>query len=203
MFQNPYRFNIYIFMFTNEIRPYKSHADHRDKSCDALHITHVGILDVEAGRFHGSERRRRYNRHETDIDELRSLFEKLGKNPSIADGFITEFGFNLSIGDDFDAGCGLKIIDCNEVSIGNNVTIGENVGIYTSNHAKYPKLRRDHWCSELPIRIGNNVVIESNSVVLPGTIIEDNVWIRPGSVVLGRIEADSICAGDPARRESK
>lgn len=96
-----------------------------------------------------------------------------------------------------------KIIDCNEVSIGNNVTIGENVGIYTSNHAKDPKLRCDHWCSELPIRIGNNVVIESNSVVLPGTIIEDNVWIRPGSVVLGRIEADSICAGDPARRESK
>lgn len=44
-------------MFTNEIRPYKSHADHRDKSCDALHITHVGILDVEAGRFHGSESR--------------------------------------------------------------------------------------------------------------------------------------------------
>ena len=131
------------------------------------------------------------------------MFEKLGKNPSIADGFITEFGFNLSIGDDFDAGCGLKIIDCNEVSIGNNVTIGENVGIYTSNHAKDPKLRRDHWCSELPIRIGNNVVIESNSVVLPGTIIEDNVWIRPGSVVLGRIEADSICAGDSARRESK
>ena len=44
-------------MFTNEIRPYKSHAGHRDKSCDALHITHVGILDVEAGRFHGSESR--------------------------------------------------------------------------------------------------------------------------------------------------
>ena len=57
MFQNPYRFNIYIFMFTNEIRPYKSHAYHRDKSCDALHITHMGVLDVEAGRFHGSEGR--------------------------------------------------------------------------------------------------------------------------------------------------
>lgn len=44
-------------MFTNEIRPYKSHADHRDKSCDAVHITHMGVLDVEAGRFHGSESR--------------------------------------------------------------------------------------------------------------------------------------------------
>ena len=44
-------------MFTNEIRPYKSHADHRDKPCDALHITHMGALDVKAGRFHGSESR--------------------------------------------------------------------------------------------------------------------------------------------------
>ena len=44
-------------MFTTEIRPYKSHAYHRDKSCDALHITHMGVLDVEAGRFHGSEGR--------------------------------------------------------------------------------------------------------------------------------------------------
>ncbi len=44
-------------MFTNEIHPYKSHADHRDKSFDAVHITHMGVLDVEAGRFHGSEGR--------------------------------------------------------------------------------------------------------------------------------------------------
>ncbi|WP_334116499.1 DapH/DapD/GlmU-related protein [Ligilactobacillus sp.] len=158
---------------------------------------------IESARNCAYETCRRYSRHEAGIDELRPLFKELGKNPGIAEGFITEFGFNLSIGDDFDAGCGLKIIDCNEVSIGNNVTIGENVGIYTSNHAEDPGLRRDHWCSELPVRIGNNVVIESNSVVLPGAIIEDDAWIRPGSVVLGRIEADSICAGDPARRENK
>ena len=58
---------------------------------------------IESARNFAYETCRRYNRNETDIDELRSLFEKLGKNPSIADGFITEFGFNLSIGDDFDA----------------------------------------------------------------------------------------------------
>ncbi len=43
-------------MFNNEINAIKSHADH-DKSCDAVHITHMGILDVEAGRFHGSKGR--------------------------------------------------------------------------------------------------------------------------------------------------
>ncbi len=44
-------------MFTNEIRPYNSHADHRHKSCDALRVAHVGVLDVEAGGFHGLEGR--------------------------------------------------------------------------------------------------------------------------------------------------
>lgn len=44
-------------MFANEICPYQSHAEHREKSCDALHITHMGVLDVKAGRFHGSESR--------------------------------------------------------------------------------------------------------------------------------------------------
>ena len=42
-------------MFTNEIRPYKSHADHRNKSCDAVYITHMGVLYVKSGGFHGSE----------------------------------------------------------------------------------------------------------------------------------------------------
>ncbi len=41
---------------------------------------------IESARNFAYETCRRYNRHETDIDGLRSLFEKLGKNPSIADG---------------------------------------------------------------------------------------------------------------------
>lgn len=42
-------------MFANEICPYKSHAYHSNKSCDALHVAHVGVLDIEAGGFHGLE----------------------------------------------------------------------------------------------------------------------------------------------------
>jgi hypothetical protein len=42
-------------MFTNEIRPYKSHADHRKQTCDTHSVTQVGVLDVEARRFHGTE----------------------------------------------------------------------------------------------------------------------------------------------------
>ena len=44
---------IRLFGHDNKIRPYKSHAYHRRKSCDALHVAHVGVLDVEAGGLHG------------------------------------------------------------------------------------------------------------------------------------------------------
>ena len=42
-------------MLTNEIRPYKSHADYRKQTCDTRSVTQVSVLDVEARRFHGTE----------------------------------------------------------------------------------------------------------------------------------------------------
>ena len=44
-------------MFSNEIRPYKRHADHRNKPCDTVHVTHVSVLDIEPRGFHGSKSR--------------------------------------------------------------------------------------------------------------------------------------------------
>gem|GEM_PF-6335593 len=36
-------------------RPRQCNTDHRRKTSDALQVTHVGVLDVEAGGFHSSE----------------------------------------------------------------------------------------------------------------------------------------------------
>ncbi len=44
-------------MLTNKIRLYKSHAGHRYKSCNALHVAHMGVLDIESQRLHGLEGR--------------------------------------------------------------------------------------------------------------------------------------------------
>ena len=40
-------------MITNEIRPHKCYAHHRDESFDSVDFPHVRILDVESRRFHG------------------------------------------------------------------------------------------------------------------------------------------------------
>lgn len=50
----------------------------------------------------------------------------------------------------------------------------------------------------LPVKIGNNVFIGMRSLVLPGTIIEDNVIVGAGSVVRGKLEKNGIYIGNPA-----
>ena len=81
-------------------------------------------------------------------------------------GFICEFGFNFHVENNVSIGKGFKLIDCNDVFLGNNVQIGNNVGIFTSKHAENPQYRADHWVKDLPITIGDNVVVERNSVVI-------------------------------------
>ena len=44
-------------MVTNKIRPYKSNADHRRESCNAVEIAQMSVLYVEARGFHRPETR--------------------------------------------------------------------------------------------------------------------------------------------------
>jgi len=48
--------------------------------------------------------------------------------------------------------------------------------------------------------IGNNVFIGMNSMILSGTVVEDNVIIGAGAIVSGKVESDSVYAGNPARK---
>ena len=54
-----------------------------------------------------------------------------------------------------------------------------------------------------PIKIGNNVYIGFASIIMPGSIVEDNCVIGAGSLVLGCLKGDSVYAGRPARKISE
>jgi len=88
------------------------------------------------------------------------------------------------------------------------VTIGEHVEIkagcvFITHDGGVWSLRNDERYKNLdifgPIKIGNNVFIGNNSIVLPGVTIGDNVVIGAGSVVSRDIPANSVAAGVPAR----
>lgn len=159
---------------------------------------------IEAARNYAYSRCRSFNSRflkqgELDQQILRELFAETGTNLQIEFGFITEFGFNLHIGNNFRAGKNLKIIDCNQICIGDNVILGDNVGLYTSNHAFDSQKRADHWCSELPIEIGTNSILESNVVVTPGTKIGHDCLVKAGSIVVKDVADGAIVSGDPAQ----
>lgn len=49
-----------------------------------------------------------------------------------------------------------------------------------------------------PVTIGSNVFVGARSIVMPGTVVEDNVVIGAGSVVRGKLEKNGIYIGNPA-----
>lgn len=62
-----------------------------------------------------------------------------------------------------------------------------------------------HCIGELPrkqcvTKIGSNVFLGMNTIVLMGAHIGDNVIVGAGSVVHGELESNSVYAGNPAKR---
>ncbi|MGJ7031617.1 acyltransferase [Niabella hirudinis] len=92
---------------------------------------------------------------------------------------------------------GVYIQAMNGIVFGNNIGISPGVKIISANHTR-GKLRSSHDIAP-PIKIGNNVMIYANSIILPGVEIGNNVIIGAGSVVTKSIPSDSIAVGNPCR----
>lgn len=110
----------------------------------------------------------------------------------------------LRIGNNTIIGYGVTISISQEVAIGDNCMIGPGVIIMDSDdHPMDPQKRLlglGVSKEEIkPVRIGNNVWIGSNSVILKGVTIGDNTIIGVHSVVVRNADANCVYAGYPAR----
>ena len=130
---------------------------------------------------------------------IHKLFGNVGKNCWIESPFNCDYGYNITVGDNFYTNTNCCILDCAKVTIGNNVWIGPNVGIYTPNHAFDSKERTDGYEKSLPIEIGDNVWIGGGVNIIGGVKIGENSIIGAGSVVTKNIPAGVIAAGNPAK----
>lgn len=92
------------------------------------------------------------------------------------------------------------------LEFGNNIVISLNVIIlthdysYTTGLTAVGKKPATDIATFSPVSIGEDSFIGAGSIILPGTHIGSNVIVGAGSVVKGVIEANSVVAGNPARK---
>lgn len=130
---------------------------------------------------------------------LRKMLKKVGKGVHFEPNFRCEFGFHISIGNNFYANFDCVMLDGGGIEIGDNVLLGPRVGIYTSNHAEDPRERAAGKCYAKPVKIGSNVWIGGGVHINQGVTIGDNTIIGSGSVVTGDIPGGVVAAGNPCR----
>lgn len=145
-----------------------------------------------------------YNQTNEDQKPLRrSILDELigskGKNPNIKPSFRCDYGFNISVGDNFYANYDCIILDIAPVKIGDNVMFGPRVCIYAAGHPLDPEIRAGGLEFGRPVTIGSNVWIGGNTVINPGVTIGNNVVIGSGSVVTKDIPDNVIAVGNPCR----
>lgn len=130
---------------------------------------------------------------------LRRLLKSVGKGAYFEPTFRCEFGYNISIGNNFYANFDCVMLDGGGISIGDNVLFGPKVGIYTSNHAMDAWERSHGACYAKPVKIGNNVWIGAGVHINQGVTIGDNTIIGSGSVVTKNIPSNVVAAGVPCK----
>lgn len=131
----------------------------------------------------------------TEITMDRSSELRIGKNFKMRDGAkirvrkgaVCIIGNNSSINSN-------NIIACHDrIEIGDDVQLSPNVQIYDHDHdfrveggVKAGMFKTD------AVKIGNNVWIGANTVILRGSEIGDNCVVGAGCVIKGKYEAGSV-----------
>ncbi|MCT8159976.1 sugar O-acetyltransferase [Pseudoruegeria sp. SHC-113] len=130
---------------------------------------------------------------------FRKLLARTGESFFFEGPVHIDYGFNLSIGENFYANANFTVLDGAKVTIGDNCFIAPNVGLYTAGHPLDAARRNAGLEYAHPITIGDNVWIGAGVSILPGTTIGDGTVIAAGSVVRGAFPGGVILAGAPAR----
>lgn len=149
---------------------------------------------------------------------LRELFGSIGTNGSVGDDFICGFGRNIYPGDNVSINYRCILIDCNKITIGDNVLIAPGVQSNTASrpveweerrNPDFPANPQAYFCKTYakPVTVGNGCWIGAGAILLGGVTLGDNVTVAAGAVVtksfLRRLPHRGIPAGIIKRFEEK
>lgn len=128
---------------------------------------------------------------------VRGFAERCGERPRVKSG--GDFSPAIRIGDRTELGT--RCLIQGGAVLGSDIIMGPDVKIYTRNHEFGDTARpiRDQGKRFAETRIGDDVWLGANVVVLPGVSIGDHSVVAAGAIVTRDVPPWSIAAGNPAR----
>lgn len=128
---------------------------------------------------------------------------RVGSRVYIPRNVSFRFPKNIELGSDIALGPFVRLwaSENARITIGAHALFGPGVTIITANHGFEA---RDEFIKQQPqrerdVRIGEDVWIGANAVILPGVTIGDGAIVSAGAVVNRDVEAFAIVGGVPAR----
>ena len=127
-----------------------------------------------------------YDHKEEKRQVLKEMLGSVGTKVSIGHSFICDYGRNIHIGNNVTVNTGCTFVDCNRITIGNNVLISCGAKVLG------------------PITIGNNSKVGAGAIVLKD--VPDNCTVvgNPGRIVkkqhpqpAGEVDLDQVNLPDP------
>ena len=174
------------------------HFDNGDTVGESMEV-------IELMRYYSREAQKitmEINTKYHEPEEIEELFSKLigkkvGSHFGLFPPFYTDFGKNITIGDNVFINSDCKFQDQGGIFIGDGSLIGHGVVLATLNHDLDPAKRQS--LHPAPIKIGKGVWIGANAVVTQGVTIGDNAVVAAGAVVNKDVAANTVVGGVPAR----
>ncbi len=130
---------------------------------------------------------------------LQKLFKQTGQNFEVMAPFQCDYGYSVTVGDNFFANYGCTFIDVAPITFGDNCLLGPNCQVYTVNHALDVKERNQGY--EIPgkVTVGDNFWAGGSVVITPGVTLGNNVIAAAGAVITKSFGDNVLVGGNPAR----
>ena len=128
------------------------------------------------------------------------LFDNCGTNINIEQGANFGNGRGISIGNNSGLGINCKVRG--PLTIGDDVMMGPDVMIFTSNHETSridTPMRLQGSAKIKPVTIGDDVWIGARVIILPGVTIGQGAILAANAVVTKDVPEYAVVGGNPAK----